>query len=262
MATLVRIVIICVCLFSCQCAQGESTQDRFLDSNGAHIRYQVWGQGPAVILLHGFGETLETWQRGDVVRLLARDFQVIAMDVRGHGHSSKPQDKESYGVALAGDVMRVLRELNISQAHVVGYSLGALIALDFAILYPEHALSVVLGGAGWNPPETLKEFAQHADAYERGRIPLRAGDNAKALAALLRSLRVLSEAEIRRIRVPIAVLIGAEDRFMPNVQRLSRVVPAVLVTVIPNANHATAPTHPKFVETLSAFLLQQKNTRR
>jgi pimeloyl-ACP methyl ester carboxylesterase len=261
-ATVGLLVAAWVCLTCVQAEPGESTQDRFFDSNGVRIRYQVWGQGPTVVLIHGFGESLENWNRGGVVRALSPHFQVIAIDMRGHGRSSKPHDQKSYGTELAGDVARLLRHLSITKAHIVGYSMGALVALDFAILHQEHALSVVLGGAGWNPPETLDDFGQQAEALEQGKVPARDGDDAKALAALLRGLRVLSEEDVRRIRVPMAVLIGANDRFIANVQRLSRVLPGTQVTIIPNVDHATAPSHPKFGEALLAFLLRQKEPTR
>lgn len=263
MKTSITILLaIWLCLAFSQCGLGQSTQDRFFDSNGARIRYQVSGKGSPVVLIHGFGETLENWHEAGVVRTLSPHFQVIAMDVRGHGRSSKPHDQKSYGTELSGDVARLLRHLGIPKAHVVGYSMGALVALDFAILHQDHTLSVVLGGAGLNPPETLVEFKQQAEAYEQGRVPMRDGDDAKALAALLRSLRVLSEEEVRRMHMPMAALIGANDRFMGNVQRLSSVLPSLQVVVIPDANHLTAPRNPKFAEELLAFLLKQKGSIR
>jgi pimeloyl-ACP methyl ester carboxylesterase len=197
-----------------------------------------------------------------VVRALSPHFQVIAMDVRGHGRSGKPHDRKSYGAELSGDVVRLLRHLGMTKAHIVGYSMGAIVALDFAVLHQEHALSIVLGGAGWNPPETLDDFRQQAEALEQRKAPVREGDDAKALAAMLRSLRVLSEDDVRRIHVPMAALIGADDRFMANVQRLSRVLPRTQVTVIPGVDHATAPGHPKFGEALLSFLLKQKGATR
>jgi len=252
------LVTIWVCLISTQCASGHSIQDRFFDSNGARIRYQVWGQGPSVVLIHGFGETLESWHRTKVVEVLSRHFQVIAIDVRGHGHSSKPHDQKSYGPELSADIVHLLRHLGKSKAHIVGYSMGGLIALDFAVFYPKHALSVVLGGAGWNPPETLDDFRRQAEAYERGDFPVRAGDDPKALAGLLRGLGVLSAEQVQSIRVPMAALIGTNDRFMPSVQRLSRALPDMEVRVIKDANHATAPGQPKFAAELLALLLKQR----
>lgn len=245
-----------------QAELGQSAHDRFFNSKGVQIRYQVWGQGPPVVLIHGFGESLESWQRGGVVRALSPHFQVIAMDVRGHGRSGKPHDQKSYGAELPEDVVRLLGHLGTTKAHIVGYSMGALVALDFAALHQDHAFSVVLGGAGWNPPETLNDFRQQAEAFEQGKVPARDGDDPKALAAMLRGLRVLSEEDVRRIRVPMAALIGANDRFMPNVQRLLRVLPSTQLTVIPEVDHATAPGHPKFAEAILAFLLKQKGATR
>jgi pimeloyl-ACP methyl ester carboxylesterase len=184
------------------------------------------------------------------------------MDVRAHGRSGKPHGRESYGAELAADVVRLLRHSGATKAHIVGYSMGALVALDFAVLHQEYALSVVLGGAGWNPPETLDSLRQQAEAFEQRRVPVRDGDDAEAPAALLRGLRVLSEEDVRRINVPMAALIGADDRFMLNVRRLSRVHPGVQAVVIPEANHATAIRHPKFVEGLVAFLLKQGGVTR
>lgn len=257
-----RLMAAWVCLVSGLTALGQSTPDRFFDSNGVRIRYQVRGQGPPVVLIHGFGETLESWDRSEVGRVLSPHFQVIAIDMRGHGRSAKPHDPKWYGPELAGDVVRLLSHIGTTKAHIVGYSLGALVALDFAVLHQEHALSVILGGAGWNPPETLEDFRQQAEAFEQGKVPVGDGDDAKALAALLRGLRVLSEEDVRRIRVPMAALIGENDRFMANVQRLSRVLPGMQLTVIPQVNHATAPADPKFVQALLAFLLKQKGAAR
>ena len=261
-ATVGGVVTIFACLISGQCALSQSTQDRFFDSSGVRIRYQVFGQGRPVILIHGFGESLETWQRRGVVRTLSPHFQVIAIDIRGHGRSDKPYDAKSYGAELSKDVVRLLHSLGTTKAHIVGYSMGGLIALDFAVLHQEHALSIVIGGAGWNPPETLDDFRGQAEAFAQGKVPARDGDDPKALAALLRGLRVWSEEDVRRIHVPVAVLIGANDRFMPHVQRLLRVLPSTQLTVIPEVDHATAPGHPKFAEALLTFLLKQNGETR
>jgi pimeloyl-ACP methyl ester carboxylesterase len=249
-----RVAAVCACLVCTDCGLTQRVQDAFFDSNGVAIRYRVSGQGPSVVLIHGFGETLERWQSAGIIPLLSPHFQVIAMDVRGHGRSGKPHNEGSYGAELTSDILRLLRHLRVTKAHIVGYSMGAMIALDFAVLHQQHTLSIVLGGAGWNPPEILDEFRQQAEAFERGEVPARDGDDPKALAALLRGVRVLSETDVRSINVPMAAFIGSQDRFMPNVHRLSRVLPRVNVQIIPGANHTTAITHPRFGTALLAFL--------
>jgi pimeloyl-ACP methyl ester carboxylesterase len=217
----------------------------------------VSGEGPPVVLIHAFGETLERWHSAGVVERLSPEFQVITFDVRGHGRSGKPTGPESYGTALAADVVRLIEHIGAPKAHVVGYSMGALIALDVATLHPDRALSIVLGGAGVIPQEYLADFAQRADALEREGIPMQDRESAVAQATLLRSLRTVSESDVRRITLPVAALIGAHDSFMPDVDRLKRLLPGVEVVVIPDANHLFAVDHPKFAEGLLAFLRRQ-----
>jgi pimeloyl-ACP methyl ester carboxylesterase len=256
MRRIVPVLALCACFLLAHCGPNKRHEDRSFDSNGVRIRYQINGQGPPVVLIHGFGETLERWHSAGVVSALSPHFQVITFDVRGHGRSDKPRDRQSYGTELAADIDRLLGHLSVPKAHIVGYSMGSLVALDFAILHQERALSVVLGGAGWNPPEALDEFSQQAEAFEQGRMQTRNADEAKALAALLRGLRGLSEQEVRRINVPMAAVIGSNDHFMPNVRRLARVLPSVKVVVINGADHATALSHPGFSSALLAFLRQ------
>jgi pimeloyl-ACP methyl ester carboxylesterase len=136
--------------------------------------------------------------------------------------------------------------------------MGALVALDVAVSSPDRVLSVVLGGTGVHSPAARGDFERQADLLERDG-PSEGRETAIALAALLRSLRILDDQDVRRLRVPVAALIGAQDRFMPSVQRLSRLLPSTEVAVIPGANHATAPEHPKFAEALLAFLLKQRD---
>ena len=203
--------------------EGQAGQDQFLESDGIHIRYQVTGKGPLVVLIHGLGGTLENWQRNGVVRVLSPHFQVVAMDLRGHGRSGKPHEPALYGPEVAADVVRLLSHIGATKAHVVGYSMGGLIALDVAALQQDHALSVVVGGTGWPPPEALDNFRRQAEAFERAKVPAREGEDLRALAALSRGLQVLSEEQIRGIKIPLAVIIGADDLFMEDARRLSRV---------------------------------------
>lgn len=166
-----HLLAVCVCLACGQVTVDRGTQDRFFDSNGVRIRYRVWGQGQPVVLIHGFGESLENWDQRGVVRTLSAHFQVIAMDVRGHGRSDKPHDPKSYGAELSGDVVRLLRHLGVTKAHVVGYSMGALVALDCAALHQEHALSVVLGGQGGTRQKPSTSSGSRQRRSSEGRSP-------------------------------------------------------------------------------------------
>ena len=100
--------------------------DQFFDSNGVRIRYVEQGQGPAIVLMHGYTGTLDRhFIANGVFANFAKDYRVIAMDLRGHGKSDKPHDPNAYGETMAGDVVRLLDHVKIPRAHVLGYLLGA-----------------------------------------------------------------------------------------------------------------------------------------
>jgi len=244
-----------LCVQSCSGQPGAI--DTF-DSNGVRIRYEVSGKGVPVILIHGFGESLEKWRKTGVTKALEPGFKVIAMDARGHGGSAKPHGHASYGTELASDIVRLMEHLRIDKAHVVGYSMGALIALDFALLHQQRAISVILVGAGWNPPEALERFRQQAEALENGKVPLREGDDARALASLLRGIRGLNEEDFRGLNIPIVAIIGSNDHFRGNVDRLAGVLSTVQIMEIPRANHASILADAQFARSLVSLLRKQR----
>src|SRR5205814_2372095 len=100
-------------------------QDKFFNSNGVQIRYVEQGSGEPIILVHGFSTDIErSWIETGVFGNLARDYRVIAMNLRGHGKSDKPHDPSAYGEEMARDVVRLLDYLKIPRAHIVGHSFG------------------------------------------------------------------------------------------------------------------------------------------
>src|ERR1700730_4237 len=115
------------------------TQD--VQTNGATIHVRVGGQGPAVVLLHGFGETGDMW--APLAADLARDHTVVVPDLRGLGLSSKPSggfDKKTQ----AEDVDGVMTALGVQQADVVAHDIGNMVAFQFAARHPERVRRLVL----------------------------------------------------------------------------------------------------------------------
>ena len=93
--------------------------------------------------MHGMTGTLDRhFIANGVFANLATDYRAIAIDLRGHGKSGKPHDPKAYGDEMARDVVRLLDHLKIQRAHVLGYSLGAMIAGRFATMNPERLISV------------------------------------------------------------------------------------------------------------------------
>ena len=118
--------------------------DRWARLGDVTLRYRVIGQGQPIALLHGYTDSLEMW-RG-TADSLARSYQVIVPDLRGFGRSSKFSDTESYAPEMVDDVARLLDHLGFRKAHVVGYSMGAMIASQLAVRHPDRLLSLTLVG--------------------------------------------------------------------------------------------------------------------
>jgi pimeloyl-ACP methyl ester carboxylesterase len=108
------------------------------------------GSGPPLLLLHGIGNSAQTW--AGVVDQLATSFTVVAPDLLGHGSSDKP--RADYSIAGYANGMRdLLSVLDIERVTVVGHSLGGGIALQFAYQFPEQCERLVLVGSGGLGPE-------------------------------------------------------------------------------------------------------------
>jgi len=108
---------------------------RDIETNGATIHVRVGGQGPAVVLLHGYGETGDMW--APMAADLARNYTVVVPDLRGLGLSSKPQggfDKKTQ----AGDVTGVLDALRIEHADLVTHDIGNMVGFAFAAQNPQR----------------------------------------------------------------------------------------------------------------------------
>jgi pimeloyl-ACP methyl ester carboxylesterase len=115
------------------------TQD--IQANGTTLHVRIGGQGPAVVLLHGYGETGDMW--APMAADLVQDRQVIVPDLRGLGLSAKPPggfDKKNQ----AGDIAGVLAVLGVGQLDLVAHDIGNMVAFQFAAQHPERVRRLVL----------------------------------------------------------------------------------------------------------------------
>lgn len=123
---------------------------RLRDVHGYRRAFRVAGSGPAVVLIHGIGDSSATWL--DVIPALAERHLVIAPDLLGHGRSDKP--RADYSIAgYTNGVRDLLAVLGIQRATLIGHSLGGGVAMQFAYQYPERTERLVLVGSGGSGPE-------------------------------------------------------------------------------------------------------------
>ena len=259
-------------------------------SNGVKIQYTLEGEGPPVVLIHGFAASgLMNWGLPGISRDLAQNYQVITIDNRGHGLSGKPHDPKSYGMEMVNDVVRLLDHLNIKKAHVVGYSMGGLITHKLAIRYPDRLLSATIGGMGWmreGDPESQAFIDLLAKSFDEGKgiAPLiarlspigkppkndaeiqvinktvMAFNDAEALSAVVRGFVdfAVSEKDLLSNTVPTLVMVGTLDPAKVGVDRMKEKLPKLNVIEIPGADHMTAFTSHEFNDSLKAFLAKNK----
>ncbi len=113
-------------------------QGRRFARDGVDTVVDIHGEGPPVLLLHGFPDTGDLW-RHQIPALVAAGMQVIVPDLRGCGRSDRPEEVGSYAIwQLAADVTGILDELGLSSVSVVGHDLGAALAWYLAIFHPDR----------------------------------------------------------------------------------------------------------------------------
>jgi pimeloyl-ACP methyl ester carboxylesterase len=134
----------------------SSTQSGYAQVNGVRIWYAVFGHGQPVILLHGGLANSNYW--GHLVPALSNEFQVIVIDSRGHGRSTRNVEPLGYGL-MASDVLAVMDMLKLEKAAIVGWSDGAIIGLDIALHHPER-LTRLFAFAANSDPEGVADIAQ------------------------------------------------------------------------------------------------------
>ena len=134
----------------------SSSESGYAKVNGVKIWYAVFGKGQPVVLLHGGLANANYW--GNLVPALSSEYQVIVMDSRGHGRSSRNDEPLGYDL-MASDVLALMNFLKIEKAALVGWSDGAIIGLDIAIHHPER-LTKLFAFAANSDPDGVADISQ------------------------------------------------------------------------------------------------------
>lgn len=236
--------------------------------DGTTIHYTDEGDGPPVLLLHGFASSADiNWRRSGLHdALVDAGFRVVAPDARGHGRSDKPHDPAAYADdAMARDVSALLDHLGIDRVDVVGYSMGGIVGLAAATREP-RVRSLVVGGVGRNAALPEADRAAIAEALEGGdeasprakafRSFARAtGGDLAALAALQRA-NYVHESTPEEVRVPVLVVTGADDTLAGAPDALAARIPGAEARSVPG-NHLNAVTKPELHAAVLDFLRAQ-----
>jgi pimeloyl-ACP methyl ester carboxylesterase len=255
------------------------------------IHYLEAGRGTPVILLHGSGGEGARWM--PTIKGLAPEFRVIAPDQIGWGNSDKPMTIYHSGV-FAEFLARFMKEIGVPKAALVGQSMGAGVALQMAVSYPQLVDRMVLvNGGGFrsanDPPRTgapdwharqianagtLAESREYLEKmyYNHSLISdklvednlvlrLRSAYTAEAVQiANARGLGGITEEQVRGIKTPTLLVWGANDKLSPvvNADKLNAAIPGSRKVLIDKAGHYPFIEHPEqFNQAVREFLKPQ-----
>ncbi len=228
------------------------------NSGGVEIAYDLTGEGPPILLIHGFASNGRVnWRDTGWVRTLVEaGRRVVVIDNRGHGESEKLYDPAGYSAPImAEDARRLLDHLGIERADVMGYSMGARIAAFLAIKQPSRVRSAIFAGlasrmiTGVGGAEEIAEALEAPSAAAVTAPGARAFrlfaeqtmSDLRALAACMRSARVkITVEELGRIAAPVLVVAGGKDDVAGEVAPLVAAIPGARGVTLPGRNHMNA----------------------
>lgn len=121
----------------------DRVEHGYADSNGVKIHYVSLGQGPLIVMIHGFPDYWYTWR--SQMDALSTNYQVVALDMRGYNLSDKPKGVENYDMRLlVGDVAAVIHHLGKNRAVIVGHDWGGAVAWQFAMNLPDMTEKLII----------------------------------------------------------------------------------------------------------------------
>jgi len=130
------------------------------------LRCRVEGSGPAILLLHGIGGNHTVWN--DIIPALAKEFLVLAPDLRGHGRTEAPSNSTFTFAEMLGDALHLLDEQGVATAHWVGLSGGALLALRATLECPDRVRSLTMvSGAAYTDAHTRAIAERWSETYAK-----------------------------------------------------------------------------------------------
>ena len=287
-----------------------TVEPRSVDVDGLRWAVREAGSGPALLLLHGFTGSGRSWGGGlaDAAggladAAVAAGFTMIAPDLPGHGGtgwheggpSRPPVSSRATIERTADDLPALLRAIGHERAHVVGYSMGARVALRLAISHPARVASLVVEAPSAGIADAAGRAARRAaddalaralerggmerfiDAWERtpvlaGEARLGAGDRARLRgirlahdpAGLAASLRAAGQGvmeplhdRLREITSPTLVIVGADDPVRERAAAVAAGIPGARLAVVAGAGHAPHLEAPAtFVRLVLDFILE------
>jgi pimeloyl-ACP methyl ester carboxylesterase len=246
-----------------------------LARDGVNIYYETHGEGPVILLSHGYSATAQMW-RGQI-EALSRKNMLVLWDMRGHGQSDYPNDPAGYSEeATVADMLALLDHVGAKTAIVGGLSLGGYMSLAFNASHPDRVrgLLIIDTGPGYKNDAARDGWNQNAlktaARYEKEGLTVLGGASAERATAQHRNAEGLARAargmltqknarvieSLPSIKVPAIVVVGAKDTpFLAASDYMAAKIPGAEKAIIPDAGHAANIDQPAaFNAAITSFI--------
>lgn len=232
--------------------------------NGVSIYYEVYGEGPPVLLLHGAGAFLESMHY--FISALAPTHTVIAVDSRAQGRSTDSAAPLSYAL-MGDDMIKLMDVLQFSHADVVGWSDGGIIGLDMAMKHPERIRRLIAIGANYDvngvPPKDLNPAAIRSDAAQIKPFYDNVAPDPAHFPVLVQKLTVMlmhephyTIAELGHIRARTLIVAGEHDMILRrHTDSFAHAIPGAREIIVPGASHFGPLENPDAYEDIAVRFL-------
>lgn len=215
--------------------------------NGIDMYYAVYGSGEPLLLIHGGLGHADIW--GFQVAKLAEAYTVIVADSRGHGRSTRNADPFGYAL-MAADYLALLDHLGVAKAALVGWSDGGIIGLEIAMKHPERLTKLFAHAANATVDGVLPTVAEDAtfgryiawmgEDYARlSPTPDQYDAFVEQISAMWASEPAYTNAELRAITVPTAIVLGDHDEAISreHTDHMAAMIPGAKLVILPEASH-------------------------
>jgi 3-oxoadipate enol-lactonase len=243
-----------------------------IDTDEVQLSYERGGSGPPLLLIMGMSGTFSHWSE-PFLEDLRSSFEVIVYDHRGIGESG-PLEGELTIARLAGDAAGLLAALGIDTAHVLGISMGGMVAQELALSHPEHIRTLALGctycggpDSSLTSPEVIQRLAEgmssgdrafavrtawevnvsaaydaaHPDAFERFRAigMARAVPVPVIMAQMQACVAHDTSARLPQLQMPTLIVHGTDDQMIPvaNAEIIHRLIPGSHLEILDGVGH-------------------------
>ena len=229
---------------------------KYAPINGIQLYYETYGSGEPLILLHGNGGSINSFQKQ--IPFFEKYYQVIAIDSRLQGKSGGSPDSLSYEL-MASDFCALLDYLHISSVNVIGWSDGGIDGLIMAMQCPDRIKKLAISGANI-VPDTTALYPNDLEGMRKQIANL--GDASKTKITLTRMILEqpnIPYSELQKIHCPVLVMAGDHDMIRPeHTLKIFQSIPKASLCIFPDSSHGVCRQHPElFNETVLTFFRKE-----